>query len=526
MASLLDMYDPWIGYRYRPSSGETLPPQQQQEVFRYQGGQPVPIQPAAGDPYDPLREYTGISDLQRGFKAAGEGDYWPAAGYGALGAASLASMVPMGAFGMMARGVRRGGTALDALNASLDATRPARSALDAAIDATQARGTLDAVIDATKTRSERELAYNAAEPRFSQYATSYPPLGEPIMRSEMKLNKKTGQEFEKTWAERNMTPQGQALMDERNRIQKDMDRYGYEPYYKTEERYYVDPSNYPPPNVDTGTLGPKTLDKISEYMAKINAPETTAALRMAIDKGIEMGTAEHWYAVGQLEHDFVKEFGPELGRQRFLDTFAAPMGATTSGNRPTPNLMMAHYLEYLRQNNMPMPTHGSMVPAPMFGQRMTNNLEDYARMRAAGGYAGMGADQPKMHNFTRSYIGDLSQPVMDKVMAEGMLAHVDDPKFPDRTRTNAFGLLQQPVMREAELRGVQPGNLQDVAWGGFRGESRPFIQDINDSIERTHRLTGMPREEIVRRGLIRKEIPLYGLLGTLGLGAAAGGGEY
>jgi hypothetical protein len=36
-----------------------------------------------------------------------------------------------------------------------------------------------------------------------------------------------------------------------------------------------------------------------------------------------------------------------------------------------------------------------------------------------------------------------------------------------------------------------------------------MISHINDAIERTHRLTGMPRDEIVRRGLIRGEIPLY-----------------
>ena len=38
-----------------------------------------------------------------------------------------------------------------------------------------------------------------------------------------------------------------------------------------------------------------------------------------------------------------------------------------------------------------------------------------------------------------------------------------------------------------------------------------MISVVNDAIERTHRLTGMPREEIVRRGIIRKEIPIYGL---------------
>jgi hypothetical protein len=37
----------------------------------------------------------------------------------------------------------------------------------------------------------------------------------------------------------------------------------------------------------------------------------------------------------------------------------------------------------------------------------------------------------------------------------------------------------------------------------------PMINDVNDAIERTHRLTGMPRNEVVKRGLVKKEIPLY-----------------
>jgi hypothetical protein len=48
-----------------------------------------------------------------------------------------------------------------------------------------------------------------------------------------------------------------------------------------------------------------------------------------------------------------------------------------------------------------------------------------------------------------------------------------------------------------------------------------MIDVVNESIERTHRLTGMPREEIVRRGIVNSEIPMYGLLGAVGLGAVA-----
>ena len=43
------------------------------------------------------------------------------------------------------------------------------------------------------------------------------------------------------------------------------------------------------------------------------------------------------------------------------------------------------------------------------------------------------------------------------------------------------------------------------------GQGKPMIEHVNNAIERTHRITGMPREEIVRRGLARSEIPLYAL---------------
>ena len=53
---------------------------------------------------------------------------------------------------------------------------------------------------------------------------------------------------------------------------------------------------------------------------------------------------------------------------------------------------------------------------------------------------------------------------------------------------------------EAKANGVLPGNYE---------AAQPMISVVNDAIERTHRLTGLPRDEIVRRGLIRNEIPLY-----------------
>src|SRR6202051_55703 len=48
------------------------------------------------------------------------------------------------------------------------------------------------------------------------------------------------------------------------------------------------------------------------------------------------------------------------------------------------------------------------------------------------------------------------------------------------------------------------GRSKAASWAGFKGENgQPMIQAVNDSVERTHRLTGMPRSEIVRRGIVK-----------------------
>ena len=63
--------------------------------------------------------------------------------------------------------------------------------------------------------------------------------------------------------------------------------------------------------------------------------------------------------------------------------------------------------------------------------------------------------------------------------------------------------------------------LRDFGVLSPQARGKPMISHINRSIETTHRLTGMPREEIVRRGLVRSEIPLYGVGGATAMGALA-----
>jgi hypothetical protein len=347
---------------------------------------------------------------------------------------------------------------------------------------------------------------------FPQYAEAYPPVGPP----KTKIGDR-GNLFES----KVLTPEAKAFSKERLRVQADMDKNGYSPYFDPAERSYVDPSNYPPANVDTSTLVPKRAATVDEYQSVIGAPETTQALRQGFARGEELGNADHWYAMRQLEKKHIDVLGEDAGRAAFLDEFAAPMAATTSGQNPTANLLMAHYLEYMRKQGLEPPV-GHQLPFPIGGQYAGTNLDNYASMREGGGYPWFGAGQPKMHNFTRSFLGDLSHPVIDDQMAAGMLPHAPTAKFPDNARKSAYGLMEAPVNIEAARLGIQPGNVQDVAWAGFKNETgKPMISIINEAIERTRRLTNMPVEEIVVRGLIKKEIPLYGLAGAGAFGMAA-----
>ena len=360
---------------------------------------------------------------------------------------------------------------------------------------------------------------------FPQYAEQYPPVGPPTMKPKDKPDFPG-----ETYPAKTPTPEAAAFVKERAKIMDDMKKNPYEPYYDPSKRYYADPSKYPPANVDTLTVGPKKAETIAEYEKHINTPETRRLLREAYERGEKIGDAKDWYAMGQLEADFIKELGDKKGREAFLERWAVPMAATTSGNQPNPNALMAHYFETLRAKGEPIP-EAHQFPYPVGGRRANVNVRDYESVMGGGGYSALGAGQPKMHNFTRSFIGDLSRGVMDEQMAGGMLAHLQQngmsaseaKKWVDKARTTGFGLLEQQLHTVAGEKKLLPGNVQDVAWAGLRpGEvNKPMISEVNDIIERTHRLTGMPRSEIVRRGIIRKEIPLYGAGGAIMGGLAA-----
>lgn len=357
---------------------------------------------------------------------------------------------------------------------------------------------------------EEVLAAGAArktkEASFPQYAEQYPEVGPPTTA----IDPKSGKEY----LAKQPTPEADAFMKERGRISKDMEKNGYEPYFDPSKRFDVDPANYPP-NVDTRTITPKKQVTIDKDLAEIGAEDTRQRLRAAFRQGQKIPDTADWYAMGQLESEFVKELGPKAGRQAFRDRFATSMAATTGGADPTSNFLMSQYGNYLRARGMPYPQAAYEMPSPIGGRYATGNIGMHQKIMDEGGFSGLGEGNPKRHNFAQNFMGNPNLATMDEQMTSGMRPGINMPP------PGKYGLYEQVLGQEAAKAGVSPRNYQDVAWAGFKNlkdpsytSGKPMIAHVNDAIERTHRLTGMPKQEIVRRGIVRGEVPVYGFIGN------------
>jgi hypothetical protein len=402
--------------------------------------------------------------------------------------------------------------------------------------------------------------------KFPQYAEQYPPTGAGVPT----IDPNSG----KPYMAKANTPDAEAFAKERTAIQNELDK-GYDPYFDPAKRFHVDPKDYPP-MLDTAEFMPKTAKALEKWTHEFDVPETRAALQRAYASGQKVKDAEHWYMMGQLEREYVKELGEEAGRQRFRTDFGGAMAATTGGADPTSNLLMGHYANFLRykgedfprvsaaenqqvkdfaesqgkayvdKKGRPIDKTGDIasysLPFPIGGQYASGNLDQYERVfkEVASGKdiaKALEDANPKRLDFMQSFTGNPASFTWDKQMTSGATqGRYDAPDL-------GYGILQRIAREEAAKAGKDPQEFQGVGWAGFKGEvdaaktlggkfqgprgfgnvkyEGPMISHVNDTIERTHRLTGMPREEIVRRGLVRAEIPLYGLGGAMTMGALA-----
>jgi Large polyvalent protein associated domain 23 len=361
---------------------------------------------------------------------------------------------------------------------------------------------------------------------FPEYADVYPPTGPPTMTPR-------GAGKQGTYPAKTLTPEAEAVAKAREKIIEDMRREGYQPFFDPSQRFPAEFGKQQGPHVDTAAAVAKKQETIERHLQTIGAPETLARLREGYSRGLDLPDAQAWYLMGQVERKMIESMGEEAGRKHFRDSLATAMATTTTGMSPPQNLIMAQYLNYLRATGQPFPTEAWQTPVAVGGQRTMPNVEAYAKAFSdpRGPYESLGLQNPKRVDFAQAQMGNPNAFTVDEQMAHGMLG-VDVPTV------GTYGLVTKVGREEAQRAGVEPQRYQDVAWGGFKKmledqarakkglpplgpgagyQGAPEISHVNDMIERIHRLTGRPRQEVWHKVFIEHSIPVYGLGGlTLG----------
>jgi hypothetical protein len=235
--------------------------------------------------------------------------------------------------------------------------------------------------------------------------------------------------------------------------------------------------------------------------------------------------------MGQLEKEYIKEYGEKAGRQAFKREFGDMMSATTGGAAPYDNFLMAQYANVNAKQGTRLPERAYEMPFPIGGRYASGNIAQAQKYIDEGMKGFDPAVNPKRYDFSSAFAGNPNAMTIDEQMYGALR--------PSTTKASVglpewYGPATRVAREEALKAGVSPRAFQDVTWAGLKkgktGENfdyeGPMINHINRSIETTHRLTGMPREEIVRRGLIRKEIPMYGIGGAAAMGGLAAQDRY
>jgi hypothetical protein len=355
-----------------------------------------------------------------------------------------------------------------------------------------------------ETFSKSNLTEPIEKLKYDRYKMSqvYPDVIPPVLAKDPK----TGKEF----LQKANSPEALEVQKARKAAQKEIDKGNYEPHFDVNQRYYADPTNYPTAGYTQTDIVPKKAETIAKYTELANNPESLARLRGAFEKGKDRPAAKDWYAMGQLEEAFIKELGVEEGRKQFKNRFADAMAATTGGADPNSNLMMAAFTNYQKSLGKEIPTKAADLPFPIGGRFVSGNMDQAKKLAEMGEIP---VTNPKRHNFSANFLGHRDVSTIDEQMSQ-----LWDPKMMSPP-PNAYGIYQKALADEAAKAGVNPSNFQDVAWAGAKDyPGKPMMQEINEMLARTSKITGEPQENVLK-GFIHGNKPMYGL-GALGVGAS------
>ena len=147
-----------------------------------------------------------------------------------------------------------------------------------------------------------------AEAPFPQYATNYPEPGVPV-----ELPKTDPKKAGQTYLSKTRRPKARPSWPSARESWTIWPR-AINPTTTRQNALTSTLASIPGANVDTLSIVPKKPATINEYLDAVGANETAKNFREALKAGQDLGGAEKWYAMGQLEADFIKELGPKAGR--------------------------------------------------------------------------------------------------------------------------------------------------------------------------------------------------------------------
>lgn len=366
----------------------------------------------------------------------------------------------------------------------------------------------------------KDLGYDPAE-----MARRYPELGQDYTTFETDTRKDN---FGKLYRTRYESAEEKAVGKVRKQAQKEIKEGNWTRYYDPAKRDYVDPANYPMEGNTRWGATPQDPKTYNQYYDLYNTKEGRERLLAAYDEGAQFPDAKDWYAMGQLEADYVKDFGPVEGRKRFRQDFAEGMAATTGGADPTANFLTTQQLNFRRRTGQEPLEWSIDAQSPVGGRYLQGNIDQYNRVINEA--EGLDLSNPKRFDFSGNFMGHLDRATMDEQMTSGLVPGMNIPKGP------SYGVAEDVVHKLAAERGVEPAKFQDVAWAGLKRmkemvkgisaekafKGKPMIDIVNEAIWRTHRVTGLPLEEVARR-MRAATIPTYGAAGALVGGAALSG---
>ena len=357
-----------------------------------------------------------------------------------------------------------------------------------------------------KIKNERKPAKDDPLEPLAWAGERYPEAGDSVQRWEPAKN-----DF---FTSKRRTAEEEAIMARRAAAQKEIDAGNYDPYFKVEDRYDAPREVFEDTWQDTTKHAiPKKQATIDEVRKVANDPEALKRLHEGYLAGEPDVMSHDWYPMGQLYDEYVKVYGPERAPQEFRDGFSKAMAVTTAGQKPEPNYLMAHMGNFLRKRGERFPDSSVDISSPVGGQYTSGNARGYnENIIDAPGTPVDAVTNPKGADFSQAFEGNPDAFTTDKRMSSAWGLNA-----PSKSH---YGLFSEAGRETARAHGKEPRNYQGVGWVGLdeKDTGKPAIEYLNESIERTRRVTGLPVEDVVE-GMVKHNRPMYGVAAAATTGA-------